>query len=373
MPRVRRRRWSCHRAEQSRLPRGRRRFDAARGDRQGRAQHRDACLRPERRRHAFGRAGGCHRQGDPQQLGAARRSRRRASPRLPRTAEGRSRAGKERLRDLLRLLPWRRRAWRATVRLHRRRIVPGAGERSVPAHAHHRRPARVGRARLARRRAGPAHDRAGSLRRRGLARFPAAGRSGPTLPNGAATRRRLSMSSPEQTSRRGLLVRIGVLVNMVAGVVLAVPIVRYLLSPASRKRKGGYDSWLSLGSVDRFPVGETRLAVFPNPVVTPSDGATGEVSCWVRNVDGDKFQVFAINCAHLGCPVRWFAQSNLFMCPCHGGAYYADGARASGPPERGLFEYRYKVEGDTLFIEAGAMPTPGGAPATLSVRRSSWA
>ncbi len=180
------------------------------------------------------------------------------------------------------------------------------------------------------------------------------------------------MSSPEQTSRRGLLVRIGVLVNMVAGVVLAVPIVRYLLSPASRKRKGGYDSWLSLGSVDRFPVGETRLAVFRNPVVTPSDGATGEVSCWVRNVDGDKFQVFAINCAHLGCPVRWFAQSNLFMCPCHGGAYYADGARASGPPERGLFEYAWKVEKGQLHIRAGEMPTPGQLT-TLGVRRSRWA
>jgi menaquinol-cytochrome c reductase iron-sulfur subunit len=59
---------------------------------------------------------------------------------------------------------------------------------------------------------------------------------------------------------------------------------------------------------------------------------------------GEKFQVFAINCAHLGCPVRWFPQSGLFMCPCHGGVYYSDGSRASGPPERGLFEYRYKVE-----------------------------
>ncbi len=67
----------------------------------------------------------------------------------------------------------------------------------------------------------------------------------------------------------------------------------------------------------------------------------------------------AINCAHLGCPVRWFPQSSLFMCPCHGGAYYQDGSRASGPPERGLFEYPYKVEGDKLLIHAGEMPTPG--------------
>ncbi len=46
---------------------------------------------------------------------------------------------------------------------------------------------------------------------------------------------------------------------------------------------------------------------------------------------GHKFLVFAVNCAHLGCPVAWFPQSGLFMCPCHGGVYYANGERASGP------------------------------------------
>jgi Rieske Fe-S protein len=47
------------------------------------------------------------------------------------------------------------------------------------------------------------------------------------------------------------------------------------------------------------------------------------------------------------------------MCPCHGGAYYRDGARASGPPERGLFEYPIKVENGVLTIQAGELPTPG--------------
>ena len=55
--------------------------------------------------------------------------------------------------------------------------------------------------------------------------------------------------------------------------------------------------------------------------------------------------------------MRWFAQSGLFMCPCHGGVYYQDGSRASGPPERGLFEYPYKVEDGKLMIEAGQLPT----------------
>jgi Rieske Fe-S protein len=79
----------------------------------------------------------------------------------------------------------------------------------------------------------------------------------------------------------------------------------------------------------------------------------------VRHIEGDKYPVFAVNCAHLGCPVRWFPQSNLFLCPCHGGAYYRDGQRAAGPPERGLFEYPYKVQNGMIQIEAGELPTPG--------------
>jgi len=178
------------------------------------------------------------------------------------------------------------------------------------------------------------------------------------------------VNSSERPSRRFFL-KAGLLLNGIAGVLLAIPVVRYLVSPISRGRKSGYRSWVSLGSVASFPAGETRFATYRNPVVTPSDGETANIACWVRNVDGERFQVFAVNCAHLGCPVRWFPQSNLFMCPCHGGAYYADGSRASGPPERGLFEQRYKIEGGNLFVEVGDMPTPGGALATLGVRRSS--
>jgi len=169
------------------------------------------------------------------------------------------------------------------------------------------------------------------------------------------------MMSSGGVTRRGFLVKLGLFFNAAVGLALGVPILRYVLSPVTRERKPGYESWLSLGPLDQFPSGQTRLATYRSPMVNSWDGETANIACWVRNVDGEKFQVFAINCAHLGCPVRWFAQSNLFMCPCHGGAYYQDGSRASGPPERGLFEYPYKVEGGKLLIQAGEMPTPGRA------------
>lgn len=168
------------------------------------------------------------------------------------------------------------------------------------------------------------------------------------------------MSNETKFSRRGLFTKVGILFNGVVAAALAVPIVQYLASSVTRGRANGYLSWVSLGRVNEFPEGETRLATFRNPYVTPTDGKTADTACWVRRIEGDQFQVFAVNCAHLGCPVRWFPQSGLFMCPCHGGAYYEDGTRASGPPPRGLYEYEYQVRDGQLWVRGGQLPTLSG-------------
>jgi menaquinol-cytochrome c reductase iron-sulfur subunit len=179
------------------------------------------------------------------------------------------------------------------------------------------------------------------------------------------TTRSFTMPNDPTLSRRGLLMKLGILFNGIVATAIAVPIVRFVLSSITRGRANSYLAWVPLGSVSEFPEGETRLATFRNPNVMPTDGKTVDTACWVRRVAGDQFQVFAVNCAHLGCPVRWFPQSGLFMCPCHGGAYYRDGSRASGPPERGLFEYPNKVQNGLVTIQAGELPTPGSPSAAL--------
>src|SRR5262245_38863352 len=180
------------------------------------------------------------------------------------------------------------------------------------------------------------------------------------LPAAIATHgaRRFSMSAPAGVSRRDIF-KVAMLFNVVIGALLSIPIVRYILSPVVRGRKPGYESWIPLGAIGQFPSGQTRLATYRNPVAHAWDGETADIACWVRRTGQDTFQVFAVNCAHLGCPVRWFPQSGLFLCPCHGGAYYADGSRASGPPPRGLFEYPFKIVDGNLHIQAGELPTPG--------------
>ena len=144
----------------------------------------------------------------------------------------------------------------------------------------------------------------------------------------------------------------------VATVLLAVPLVGYLVGWRRRKVV-----WVTLGALDDFPLNQTRRVDFDNPLRQPWDGITAYTGVYVRNVGSDdekaarQFLVFAVNCAHLGCPVTWFPQSGLFMCPCHGGVYYSDGARASGPPPRGLYQCVWRERDGKLEIEAPHYPT----------------
>jgi Rieske Fe-S protein len=152
----------------------------------------------------------------------------------------------------------------------------------------------------------------------------------------------------------------------VASAAVAVPFIGYLFGA----RKAPVD-WFPLGPVEDFPPNQTRRVTFANPIRQPWDGMVAHTGVYVRYEGQDeketdatkkhKFLVLAVNCAHLGCPVEWFAESGLFMCPCHGGVYYANGARAAGPPPRGLYPCVYRVRRlrglDVLEIQAPHFPT----------------
>jgi len=162
-------------------------------------------------------------------------------------------------------------------------------------------------------------------------------------------------AAPSGISRRSFLFKLGTALNVVAATLLAIPVIGYIFS--SFRARTPYQAWIMLGAVDSFAENQTRLATYRNPYTRPWDGATADIPCWVRRLSGEKFQVFAINCTHLGCPVRWFQESHLFMCPCHGGVFYEDGTHASGPPPRRLYEYQYKIENGQLWVRGGQLPT----------------
>ncbi|MCA9168592.1 MAG: Rieske 2Fe-2S domain-containing protein [Planctomycetales bacterium] len=161
-------------------------------------------------------------------------------------------------------------------------------------------------------------------------------------------------SGPGKPTQRRRLLAIGtILLSGLAAAAAGLPVLGFLFAPL-RKRK---DEWVDAGLASKFGVGETLLVNVTNPLGTVDDGDTGKTAMYVRNLGNNQFKIFAVNCTHLGCPIQWFSGAGLFMCPCHGGVYYGDGSRASGPPPRGLFEYEHKVDRGKLLVKLGHLPT----------------
>jgi menaquinol-cytochrome c reductase iron-sulfur subunit len=56
-------------------------------------------------------------------------------------------------------------------------------------------------------------------------------------------------------------------------------------------------------------------------------------------------------CMHLGCPVRYVAAAERFICPCHGGVYDFRGMVVGGPPVRPLDRFYTRVHNG--FVQVG--------------------
>jgi quinol---cytochrome c reductase iron-sulfur subunit, bacillus type len=156
--------------------------------------------------------------------------------------------------------------------------------------------------------------------------------------------------SPE---RRRFMGRLSIVLSGLAAAIVGIPVVGFILGPLLVTEP---DVWRSVGPVETFKRGETVKVSFLDPSPVRWAGVTAMTAAWLRRLDSGGFVAFAVNCSHLGCPVRWLAKANLFMCPCHGGVYYADGEVAAGPPPRRLFNYPVRVRDGQVEILASAVP-----------------
>jgi menaquinol-cytochrome c reductase iron-sulfur subunit len=158
---------------------------------------------------------------------------------------------------------------------------------------------------------------------------------------------------PDLPGRRDFLSIIGLGLGALIGAAVTLPVVGFVLAPLLRKSP---EIWRSVGSADSFEVGKTVEVTIEDSSSLPWAGVTAKTGVWLRRDNSSRFTAFSLNCSHLGCPVRWVADANLFMCPCHGGVYYADGAVAAGPPPRGLTRYPVRVRAGQVQIRTTPIP-----------------
>jgi menaquinol-cytochrome c reductase iron-sulfur subunit len=165
--------------------------------------------------------------------------------------------------------------------------------------------------------------------------------------------RSLEMIENSNIDRRKFLVRLGIALSALLGLVIAIPVFGALLAPLFRKIQ---PVWRTVGQVDHFVIGKTVLVRFRDASPLPWSGKVSQTASWLRRISEDSFIAFSVNCTHLGCPVRWIEDAELFLCPCHGGVYYKDGSHAAGPPPHGLKKYRVRLRNGNVEIEASAIP-----------------
>ncbi len=160
-------------------------------------------------------------------------------------------------------------------------------------------------------------------------------------------------SGEKNSGRRRFLGLLGVAAGSLITLAMGLPVIGYILEPAFQKMQR---QWVSVGPVNRFTVGDTVLVSFTNPSATAWAGETAKTGAWVRRVGDTDFIAFVLNCSHLGCPVRWEPSSKLFMCPCHGSVYYADGTVAAGPAPFPLQRFQVRVSGGQVELQTRPIP-----------------
>lgn len=128
---------------------------------------------------------------------------------------------------------------------------------------------------------------------------------------------------------------------------------------------GGYGMFGALAARYLYPAKPPeRRWMFVSTLGDIADGASlqfaapnGQAISITRMADKgtvDDFIALSSICPHLGCKVHWETQNKRFFCPCHNGAFNAEGVSTAGPPfdaGQNLARYPLKVENGILFIE----------------------
>lgn len=159
------------------------------------------------------------------------------------------------------------------------------------------------------------------------------------------------MSEQGGSTRRGLLSALAIACHSIAGALVAVPAIRFLLAPLAR---AGASGWVRLGRASEVAGAEPRAARFTCESAAGYAREERMGVVWCRRAPDGSVVALSSVCTHMGCNVAWSSGERAFVCPCHGGRYNDEGKVTSGPPPRPLRRHAVRVEDDQVWIEVEA-------------------
>jgi len=153
----------------------------------------------------------------------------------------------------------------------------------------------------------------------------------------------------ETVTRRRFMTGTAHTAGAVAASAFLLPALGFALGPLFEKEPV---RWEDVGAVADFNADTYVPRIFTE---TPGIGEAGKTTAYIRKhnprFDGPvqkpeqygQFIAISTRCMHLGCPVRYTAAAQRFICPCHGGVYDALGQRVGGPPVRPLDRFYTRI------------------------------
>ncbi|HUA48480.1 MAG TPA: Rieske 2Fe-2S domain-containing protein [Solirubrobacteraceae bacterium] len=143
-------------------------------------------------------------------------------------------------------------------------------------------------------------------------------------------------------------------VGGIAAAAFTLPALGFAIAPIFKEAPV---MWQPIGPPDDFPDNTYMTKVI---VITPGIGEAGNSIAYVRArnpaIDTEPEDAYnhwvalSSRCMHLGCPVRYVAAAERFICPCHGGVYDFRGMVAGGPPVRPLDRFYTRLNDGLVEI-----------------------
>ncbi len=118
----------------------------------------------------------------------------------------------------------------------------------------------------------------------------------------------------------------------------------------------------SVGARYAYPRDKPRTRLYVTDVKSVAVGESvnyqtpsgAKVAITRRGEGPEDFIALSSTCPHLGCQVHWEGKNDRYFCPCHNGAFDAEGKPTSGPPKAdntALIRYPLAVVDGLLYIE----------------------
>jgi Rieske Fe-S protein len=140
----------------------------------------------------------------------------------------------------------------------------------------------------------------------------------------------------------------------IAAAAFTLPALGFAIGPIFSREQF---NWQTIGPVSDFTQETYQTRVVE---IVQGIGEAGNSTAYVRKrnpaIDTEpedqfnQYVALSSRCMHLGCPVRFVAAAQRFICPCHGGVYDFRGMVAGGPPVRPLDRFYTRVVDGYLQI-----------------------